>query len=165
MGSSRSLSSRFSIGPVKIALVVAIITVLLVGAACGSSSSKGAPTLSAPAQTGQQLVEKYMSLLANQDVAGLNSFLSDSFLRQGADGTFATKDQYLSDLPQVSNFHVTDVTSKQSGDALVVRWMLSVDEVVSGKTLQTTPAPRLATFIWDRGDWRLLSHANFNAPA
>ncbi len=165
MSSLKSLSPRFAIGPVRMVLAVAVITVLLLGAACGSSSNNGAPTLSTPAQTGQQLVEKYMSLLANQDVAGLKTFLSDSFLRQGADGTFATKDQYLSNLPQVSNYHITDVTANQSGGALAVRWMLSIDEVVSGKTLQTTPAPRLATFVWEGGDWRLLSHANFNAPA
>lgn len=146
-------------------LLAIIIAVLLLGEGCGSASNKHAPTLSDPSQTGQQLIDNYMSLLADKDVAGLKTFLSDSFLRQGADGMFATKDQYLSNLPQVSNYHITDVTAKQNGDALVVRWMTSVDEVVNGKTLQTTPAPRLATFVWDQGEWKLLSHANFNAPA
>ncbi len=163
--SQHSAPRRYATIPVggRILLVI-IIGLLLWGESCGTADNKNAPTLTDPAQTGQQLVDNYMSLLAKNDAAGLKTFLSDSFLRQGTDGMFATKDQYLSNLPQVSNYHITDVTAKQSGDALVVRWMSSVDEVVNGKTLQTTPAPRLATFVWEQGQWKLLSHANFNAP-
>lgn len=106
-----------------------------------------------------------MSLLANNDVAGLKVFLSDAFLRQGADGTFATKEAYLKNPPRISNYAISDVTANQAGDALVVRWLFSVEEVISGQKLQSNPAPRLATFVWDSGDWKLLSHANFNPPA
>ena len=52
----------------------------------------------------------------------------------------------------------------EDGDALVVRWLFRVDETVGGTRLKSTPSSRLATFIWRDGDWRLLSHANFNPP-
>lgn len=146
-------------------LLILAVTALLLVAACQPLRNTGAPALANPAQTGQQLVETYMSLLAHHDVNGLQNFLSDEFLRQGADGTFATKEQYLNNLPQISNYTITDVTANQAGDALVVRWLFTVQETVSGTALQTQPAPRLATFVWTNGAWKLLSHANFNPPA
>ena len=166
VSNQRLRSTKSVLLPIGGRILLALVIALLVwGEACSSRSDTNAPALSNPSQTGQQLVDKYMSLLAEKDVSGLKSFLSDLFLRQGADGMFATKGQYLSNVPQLSNYHITDVTANQSGDSLVVRWMFRVDEVSNGQTLQSTPAPRLATFVWEQGDWKLLSHANFNAPA
>jgi hypothetical protein len=145
-------------------LAMIVVALLLVGA-CGTDDDANAPTLDNPSQTGQELVEKYMSLLAEEDVAGLEDFLSDAFMRQGAEGRFATKADYLADLPQLSSYTIEDVRANQDGDALVVRWMFTVEEVIDGRALQTDPAPRLATFVWNDGDWHLLSHANFNPPA
>jgi hypothetical protein len=145
-------------------LAMVVVALLLVGA-CGTDDDANAPTLDNPSQTGQELVEKYMSLLVEEDVAGLEDFLSDAFMRQGAEGRFATKADYLADLPQLSTYTIEDVTANQDGDALVVRWMFTVEEVIDGRALQTDPAPRLATFVWNDGDWHLLSHANFNPPA
>lgn len=148
-----------------ILLTVIVVAGLLLGVACGSDDDASAPTLSDPSQTGQELVETYMSLLADEDADGLANFLSDAFIRQGAEGRFATKEDYLSDLPQISDYTIAEVTGRQDGDALVVRWLFTVEESIGGQTLQTEPTPRLATFVWSDGDWRLLSHANFNPPA
>lgn len=145
---------------------VAAVVILAAGmvlAACGDGGDH-APSLEDPSATGRQLVERYMGLLARQDVAGLEDFVSDAFLRQGAEGSFRTKTDYLQNLPQLGDYSITDVTANQAGDALVVRWLFSVTEVVDGRRLGTEPTPRLATFAWEDGDWRLLSHANFNPP-
>jgi hypothetical protein len=149
----------------RFVLLSMIVVGLLVVGACGTDNDDHAPTLDNPSQTGQELVEKYMSLLAEENVAELEEFLSDAFLRQGAEGRFASKADYLADLPQISNYTIENVTANQDGDALVVRWMFTVEEVIDGRALQTDPAPRLATFVWNDGDWHLLSHANFNPPA
>ena len=146
-------------------LTVLAVATLFLGAACGSDDDANAPTLSDPSQTGQELVDTYMSLLRDQDVAGLDDFLSEAFIRQGAEGRLATKAEYLADLPQISDYTIADVTGRQDGDALVVRWLFTVKETVDGTPLQATPSPRLATFVWTDDDWRLLSHANFNPPA
>lgn len=145
-------------------LATIVFATLLASVACGSDD-EDTPDLDNPSQTGQELVETYMSLLADQDVDGLEDFVSDAFIRQGAEGRFATKQDYLADLPQIANYTITDVTAQQDEGALVVRWMFTVEEVVDGRALQTEPSPRLATFVWSVGDWRLLSHANFNPPA
>ena len=141
-----------------------LVIALLAGAACGSDDDSGVPVADDPSQTGQELVDEYMSLLEAQDVDGLDELLSDAFLRQGAEGRFATKDDYLGDPPKISDYTISDVTARQDGDALVVRWLFRVDETVDGTQLKLAPSPRLATFIWRDGDWRLLSHANFNPP-
>jgi hypothetical protein len=146
-------------------LAAIVVAALLLGAACGSDDDTSAPSLSDPSQTGQELVEKYMSLLEARDVDGLGDFLSDAFLRQGAEGRFATKEDYLGDLPQISNYTIAEVTAQQDGDALVVRWLFTVEETIDGQELRTEPSPRLATFVWRNDDWRLLSHANFNPPS
>lgn len=144
-------------------LATVVIATLLASVACQSDGN--APELKDPSRTGQELVEKYMSLLAKQDVNGLKGFLSGAFMRQGSEGQFATKDEYLANLPQIANYTIDDVTAQQDGDALVVRWQFTVEEVVAGTALKTAPSPRLATFVWRDGDWRLMSHANFNPSA
>jgi hypothetical protein len=147
-----------------LAAAALVVVALLAAAACGSDDDAGAPVAGDPSQTGEELVREYMSLLEAQDVEGLDSLLSDAFLRQGAEGRFADKDDYLGDPPDISDFTISEVTALQDGDALVVRWLFSVDETVDGRRLKSEPSPRLATFIWRDGDWRLLSHANFNPP-
>ena len=45
-----------------------------------------------------------------------------------------------------------------TGDHMIV---INAEKIkVTGKKL----APRLSTFLWENGAWRLLSHANFNPP-
>jgi hypothetical protein len=141
-----------------------VIVAAAVFLALGSGDSDGAPSLADPSQTGRALVESYMSLLAAKDVNGLEGFISDAFLRQGAEGSFYTKDEYLQQLPAIRDYRISDVVARQAGDALVVRWLFSVTEVIGGRTLSTEPTPRLATFAWSDGEWRLTSHANFNPP-
>ncbi len=165
-GSSSGVAKKRGTGARgTIVLSAFVLGSLLFGLACSSSSGNKAPTLTDPSTTGEELVNTYMSLLAHQDVRGLEGFLSDAFLRQGADGSFYAKDEYLKNLPQLGEYTVSQVTARQDGDALVVRWLFAVNEVVNGEALSTEPTPRLATFVWSGGKWKLLSHANFNPPA
>ncbi|MPZ22937.1 MAG: ABC transporter substrate-binding protein [Dehalococcoidia bacterium] len=143
--------------------LLSAVALLVVSAACGSDD-EGAPSLDAPAETAEELVNTYISLLAGNDVEGLEEFISDAFTIQRADGSTATKDAYLANIPEIGEFEITEVSAGQSGDALVTRWFLEVDEVIDRETWASTPAPRLSTFAWEGDGWKLLSHANFNAP-
>jgi hypothetical protein len=144
--------------------MLAVATTLL---ACGGSDNNEADAvlLDDASQTGQQLTNEYISLLQKKDVAGLTGFLSDAFMIQRADGSNATKADYLTNLPQIGQFTITNVIARQAGNSLVVRWDLTVNETIDGKVYAGTPAPRLSTFIFENDEWRLMSHANFNAPA
>ena len=50
----------------------------------------------------------------------------------------------------------------QDADVLTVRWTVVVDAVLNGQKYGTEEAPRLSSFVWVDGRWRLLTHANFN---
>ena len=133
--------------------------------ACGDDAA-AAPTLDRPNETAGDLANEFLALLQRRDIDGLRDYLSDAFIIQRADGTFATKDDYLTRLPEVREYTVQDVTARQAGDTLTVKWVLVADTVIEGKTYSNLPAPRLSTFIWDsaKGRWRMTSHANFNVP-
>jgi hypothetical protein len=107
-----------------------------------------------------------MTLLQNQDTAGLDSFLAPAFQLQRADGSGAAKADYLTKLPTIKSFTLgPDVEAVQDGDLLTVRWQLETDEVANGQSLGLGEAPRLSTFVWRDGRWQMLSHSNFNLPA
>jgi hypothetical protein len=94
----------------------------------------------------------------------LEEFLSKAFNLQRASGSFATKADYLNNIPDIGLYEISGVTGKQDGDALVMKWSLVVREVIDGQTYSGDPAPRLSTFVWRDGRWQLSSHANFNVP-
>jgi hypothetical protein len=114
--------------------------------------------------TAAELTSRFITLLAAKDVNGLTGFLDDGFMLQRADGSFVVKADYLKNLPQIGHFTITNVNFKQRGDTFVVRWDLAVAEVIDGKEYAGTPAPRLSTFVYHDNEWRMFSHANFNAP-
>lgn len=145
---------------VKLSTIV-LAGMLIFGVAC---SSNHAAKLDNPDQTGSELVNKYITLLQNKDVDGLKSFLSDAFIIQRADGSTDQKTAYLQSIPDIGDFTIKDVTALQANDVLIVRWQLTVHEVINGQPYDTQPAPRLSTFVYQGGDWHLTSHANFNAP-
>lgn len=132
--------------------------------ACGDDDAV-APAAARADVTGQQLAEKYMRLLQQKDTEQLDSFLSEAFIVARADGSTATKEQYLKDFPDLRSYIVRGVTARQDGPVLTVKWELVTDETVNGQTYRRDPAPRLSTFLWDGDEWRLVSHANFNTPA
>lgn len=145
-----------------LAVLLAVLALGLV--ACGDDDSTP-PEVAQPDELGQQLATKYMALLQQKDTAQLRSFLSDAFLVQRADGSSSTKDEYLKNLPEVRDFTVQSVSAKQDGPVLTVRWEVVVNETIDGRTYRANPAPRLSSFVWDGAQWRLTTHANFNAPA
>lgn len=121
------------------------------------------PKLANPSVTGARLAERYLGLIKAKDIPGLTRFLAPEFQVQRADGSGATKSEYLADLPTIREFVITDAIGTQSGSTLVVRYLATVSGVVNGKEYSAGAAPRLSTFEWDGRRWQLASHANFNA--
>lgn len=137
---------------------------LMFGATQAAQECDTAPALADPATVGHELVNTYISLLAAGQTEGLDGLLSEAFMIQRADGSFATRSEYLANYPEIGRFSITNVSARQDGNVLVVHWYLAVDEVIDGRTFSNTPAPRLSSFAWSDGAWRLTSHANFNVP-
>lgn len=128
--------------------------------ACSSSEQ-----LADPAATARDLVTEFLTILSTEEAPGLDDFLADGFQLQRADGTGATKAEYLAEHPLVESFELGDAMSAvQDDDLLTVRWTVVVDEVVNGQPLSIDEAPRLSVFVRSDGEWHLLAHANFNLP-
>lgn len=149
-------------------LALVLVAVALVGAACSSDdevSGSDAPALADLDATGRELATEFLTILQDGDVDELREFLADGFQIQRADGSGATKAEYLENPAQIDSFELGDtLTAVQQGDVLTVRWTLRVSEVIDGEAFGTGEAPRLSTFVYVDGRWRLLSHANFNLP-
>lgn len=128
-------------------------------------SSAPAPVLADPNATGRELVTRFIEILRNSDRAALGDFLADAFQIQRADGTSASRDEYLNAEISISSFEIgPTVDAVQAGDTLTVRWSIKLQETIDGRPTGTSEAPRLSAFVWQNGTWRLLSHANFNPP-
>ncbi|MEM8620276.1 MAG: nuclear transport factor 2 family protein [Actinomycetota bacterium] len=140
-----------------------VVVALLSLAACSSDDGPAAP-LDDPTATGRELVGEFVTVLQGGDPEQLDAFLSDSFQLMRSDGSVATKSEYLASPPQVGEATISDeVVVTQDGDVVVVRWSIDVDLTTDDGAAAPGFAPRLSTFHFEDGDWRVLSHANFAA--
>jgi quercetin dioxygenase-like cupin family protein len=121
-----------------------------------------APKLKDVPGTSLVLVNRFLTLLAENNVSGLRSFLSPAFQLQRADGSYDTKANYLKNLPHISKFKVSGLVATQAGAALVVRYDADITGIINGKEYVPGSAPRLSTFTWNGKIWQMTSHANFN---
>ena len=156
----------------RAAALVGLVVIVLAAAGAGywagarAPSASAAPVLADPAVTGQGLADTFFKLLQAKDKPGLEQFLSPSFQLLRADGSANGKTDYLAgNLPTIQSYALSGVTATQEGSLLVARYTATVTGVTNGKPYSPGPAPRLSTFVWSSGAWRLAGHANFDALA
>ncbi|MEN9506423.1 MAG: hypothetical protein RI958_2349 [Actinomycetota bacterium] len=144
---------------------LAVSALALTAAALVTSCSSTDP-VDDPAATGRELVTEFLTILQSDDPDTLEDFLADSFQLQRADGTGATKAEYVADAPTIDTFTISDtLTAVHDGDLLTVRWAVVIEETIDGAEYSEAEAPRLSTFVREDDDWHLVSHANFNTPS
>lgn len=149
-------------GPVLGALLLLGGTTGLAQSPAPSVADGAAPVLADPVATGTELVTRYAQLVMDGDSAGLAAFLAPGFQIARANGDHYDRDAYLAQgLPTIESFTVAGVDATQAGPALVVFWTLDSVQVVDGAQQPSGPLPRLTTFAWIDGDWKLVAHANF----
>lgn len=146
-----------------LAVAIALTTTaLLVSAGSGSSASPSVGSAN-PRSQGRVLVQRFFTLLREEDSSGLNALLAPSFQVVRANGGVQNKASYLADPPKIDRFRITKVKGTRNAGALVVSYQLTVIETIGGIDQPTKPSPRLSVFHRQNGAWRLVAHANFNA--
>lgn len=60
------------------------------------------------------------------------------------------------------DFHHDEITATVSGDMMVVRYFLRINEVIQGNPIRKR-APRLTVFRKIDGGWKVVAHSNFGA--
>jgi hypothetical protein len=123
------------------------------------------PNVKSVQAEGTKQAKKFLTLLKGADTPELRAFLASGFLLQRADGSFATKTDYLKAVTNVKSFTIDRVKASLQGTTLVVRYFATTDQIVDGQAYKRDPAPRLSTFVWTaKRGWQLIAHANFNTP-
>jgi hypothetical protein len=142
------------------------------GAQAARQPSLAQASVSVPAKVADQklatrLVNRFFTLLHDQDAKGLATFLSPAFQLQRPDGSGVDKGGYLASPAKVDAYEISGLTATRAGDSIVARYTVTASETVNGQLFKKDPAPRLSVFKKnDRsGSWQLLAHANFNAVA
>lgn len=154
-----------------LALTVAALAAPAAHASPAAASTAAARTsVSSPATTtlGKRLVTRYWRLLKAADKTGLKAFLSPAFQNQRADGTGATKAEYIPGVGTkvvIKSFALSDFVVTRTDDILVARFFASSDQVINGQAYSKSKEPRIATFHLENGAWQMTSNANFNSPA
>lgn len=156
----RALTSVRSLFVGLVVVMVAAVFFTSAGSGGGASPQIGAAT---PTSRGQALVQRFFTLLQNQDRQGLRAFLAPNFQSVRANGGVQEKPAYLIDLPKIGRFKISNVRGTQSNDVLVVSYQLTVREKIGGVEQPGSPAPRLSVFHREKGAWHLSAHANFGA--
>ena len=96
---------------------------------------------------------------------GLSALLSPAWMIQRASGTWADRATYTAAMPDVRQYQIADVMARYTAPTLVLRSRTATQEPDAAGVLRSSAlAPRLSTFTWMGGRWRMTSHANFNPP-
>lgn len=154
--------------PIQRITLIAIAIAALAGTAPAASATVAhAPTrtTATPVEQGRILATRFFRLLQRGDVTTLGAFLAPEFQLQRADGTGATKRQYLRAPADVERFALSRFRATRAANTLVVRYWAVTSETIDGTAFSTTPAPRLSVFRLGPTGWRIVAHANFNAPS
>jgi hypothetical protein len=141
-----------------------VVAALGVGAAPAVAADAPPSTQKTTAQA-QRLVEKFFDLVSPPDVPGLRKFLSSAFLLQRANGTSATKAEYLENPSILESYDLQNLEATRVGPVIVARYDLVADVTIDGVKQSTDPAPRLAVFMKGEQGWQVVAYANFNVPA
>jgi len=141
-----------------------LVAMGLAMAGCGDGDRDG-PQIDDLDVAARQMVGEYLDALASKSVERIERVLAPSFVVARADGTFASREEYLAAIPDVApDYEITEVRAYRNRDVVVVGYLLRASvRFESGNTVGSEPARRLSTFQYDDGRWRIASHANFGA--
>ena len=115
---------------------------------------------------GRHLVVEFLTILQRDDpVPALTTFLDPAFQIQRANGSREDKASYLADPAKFGDFEVSGYRVTRGGTIIVASFSVTAKETISGVVYKKTPAPRIATFRFDKGRWTLISYGNVNAPS
>jgi ketosteroid isomerase-like protein len=108
-----------------------------------------------------QAVTVFVETVASGEVGALEAILAPEFQILRANGVGYDRKGYLaSELPAIDKWRLEDVVATASGDLLVVRYWLVINQTIDG-TPTAQRAPRLTVFRRDGDRWLVVAHANF----
>lgn len=110
----------------------------------------------------EQLVTKFFTLIKNKDQAAMSKFLDPAWLSLTSNGTSRDHKTFVAEMPTINDFAVAHVTARLHDFLLSTRYMLKANGSIAGHPYSADFAPRLSTFTYCSGAWKMLSQGNFD---
>ena len=142
-------------------LLGALAALALVAPAAHAAPRPSSPELAKKNVSDTVLASEFLRILKANDQTALARFLSPQFLLQRPDGSYITRDQYLLNPSRVEDYNVTDVVGTRTGNVRVIRYTVNTTQFQNDQQITQDPVPRISTYIWRGGAWRIVAHANF----
>lgn len=149
-------------------MAVAMVVVLSAAVVACSSSDTADPettTGNTNVAIATQTQNEFFTAISAGDTAALDAVLSDAFQLVRADGSHATKDEYLANPASIDDFALTDFDVTRTGDTIVARFTGSVTETIDGQVYDRDPAPRFAVMVRNGDRWQIVAQVNLSTPA
>ena len=153
-------------------MAVAMVVVLSAAVVACSSSDTADPETTNGTTTGTtdvaiatQTQNEFFAAISAGDTAALDAVLSDAFQLVRADGSHATKDEYLANPASIDDFALSDFDVTRTGDTIVARFTGSVTETIDGQVYDRDPAPRFAVMVRNGDRWQIVAQVNLSTPA
>jgi hypothetical protein len=149
-------------------LIGALVAALALSGAAApahAATPPSSPDMTHRGVSDERLAAEFLRINQAADATALARFLAPAFLIQRADGTYLTKEQYLTRPSKIDAFQVSDIHGTRTEKVRVIRYTLVATIAIDGREVPQAPAPRISTFVWRDGAWRLLMHANMAALA
>ena len=137
--------------------------VLGLAAIAAASTAVGLQAAAAPVGGREALAAlmPWIEAVARGDRADVERLLAPEFQILRSDGIGYDKAGYLAALPEhLLAPEVHDVQASGDSGSLVIRYTVTVDEIVRGQSMRGT-APRLSALRRDGETWLMVAHANF----
>ena len=112
-----------------------------------------------------QTQNEFFAAISAGDTAALDAVLSEAFQLVRADGSHATKDEYLANPASIDDFSLSDFDVTRTGDTIVARFTGSVTETIDGQVYDRDPAPRFAVMVRNGDRWQIVAQVNLSTPA
>ena len=148
-------------------MVFVLVTAMAALSSCSGDDggdADHAPELAAPDETGRELAHEFLTILHDGDIDELRNSWPTGSSSSESTAPGPPRPSTSRTLRRSTKFMLGPTfIAVQQDDVLTVRWTVTVESVINGQPAGTAEAPRLSSFVWDEGRWRLLSHANFNA--
>ena len=111
---------------------------------------------------GGKALARFFEAVASGEPDRIRAVVSPDYQIQRSNGKGFTLKEYLSgNLPVVRRVPIVrDLVATSFSNTMVTRYMLKVDEIIEGKTVEAL-APRMTIFQRINGEWRVAAHANF----
>lgn len=158
--------------PRSLTVLIVLATALALPALASADTTKQATAamsingkqISAAAWARHLVVEFLTILQQDEPVPALTTYLDPAFQIQRANGTREDKASYLANPAHFGDFEVSGYRVTRNATVIVATFNVAAKETVDGVVYKKTPAPRIGTWLFSKGAWRLISYGNFNAP-